>query len=115
MKYPALIPISTLVAMGCLLTSFSCAGEPAREVQIKIENHRFIPSRIEIPADAKVKLIIDNLDDSKEEFDSYDLNREAVVKGKSSTSFYIGPLSPGEYEFEGEFNPKTAQGKVIVK
>jgi hypothetical protein len=28
---------------------------------------------------------------------------------------FIGPLSPGEYPFFGEFNPTTALGTIIVK
>jgi len=28
---------------------------------------------------------------------------------------FIGPLTPGEYPFFGEFNPRTAQGKVVAQ
>jgi hypothetical protein len=84
-------------------------------VEIEIRDHLFFPPEIEIPADTKVKLIVKNLDPTPEEFESYELNREKVISGNSQTVIFIGPLPPGEYPFFGEFNPKTAQGKVLVK
>jgi hypothetical protein len=62
-----------------------------------------------------VQFIIENLDDTPEEFESYDLNREVLINANSKASFYIGPLSPGIYKFEGEFSPETAQGIVRVR
>jgi len=38
-----------------------------------------------------------------------------VIPGNTKTVVFIGPLQPGEYPFFGEFYPKTAQGKVVVK
>ena len=43
------------------------------------------------------------------------MNREKVIPAGSKGIIFIGPLHPGEYSFFGEFFPKTAQGKVIVK
>jgi hypothetical protein len=83
-------------------------------VEIKIQDHLFFPEVIEIPAHTKVKLLIDNLDPTAEEFESYELNREKVIPGNRKGAIFIGPLPPGEYPFFGEFYPKTAQGKVLV-
>ncbi len=84
-------------------------------VEIEIRDHLFYPDVVEIPANTKVKLLIRNLDPTPEEFESYELNREKVVAGNSETVVFIGPLPAGEYPFFGEFFPKTAQGKVVVK
>jgi len=84
-------------------------------IEIEIRNHLFYPSEISIPADTKVKLLIINQDPTAEEFESYELNREKVIPGNSKGVVFIGPLPTGEYPFFGEFFPKTAQGKVIVK
>lgn len=89
------------------------AGTPV--IDIEIRNHLFIPSEIIIPANTKVKLVIHNHDDTDEEFESYELNREKVIIGQRKGIIFIGPLPVGEYPFFGEFFPKTAQGKVIVK
>ena len=48
-----------------------------------------------------------------EEFESHSLHREKIIPGGAERSISIGPLEPGSYEFFGEFNPRTAQGRVI--
>ena len=104
-----------LIGIFMLLNLANLCYGAANDVQISIKNGRFSPAEIEIPADTKVKLTVVNLDDTPEEFESYDLNREVLIKANSKASFYIGPLSPGVYKFEGEFSPETAQGIVRVK
>ncbi len=99
--------------VGSLLISKGLIAAPIVEIQIK--DHLFFPSEIKIPADTKIKLLVSNDDDSAEEFESYELNREKVIAGKSKAVIFIGPLPAGEYPFFGEFYPKTAQGKVIVE
>jgi len=80
-----------------------------------IKDHLFQPAEITIPAGKKVKLIVDNQDATAEEFESHSLNREKIIAGKSKATIYIGPLKPGRYTFEGEFNSKTAQGAIIAQ
>jgi hypothetical protein len=104
-----------LISIFLLLNLANIAYGASNDIQISIKNGRFLPSEIDVPADTKVKLTIENLDDTPEEFESYDLNREVLIKANSKASFYIGPLSPGVYKFEGEFSPETAQGVVRVK
>ena len=82
--------------------------------QLKISNHLFYPDTIEVPAGVRFKLLIDNQDATPEEFESFELNREKVIMGQSKTSVFIGPLKAGTYPFFGEFNPETAQGKIIA-
>lgn len=84
------------------------------EFKLTIKNNLFYPTEMQVPADVKFRLIIDNQDDEPEEFDSFDLNREKVIFGKRSATIYIGPLKPGEYHYFGEYNPNTARGKIIV-
>lgn len=100
-----------LIAM--LLPAVSFAEDGVYSLIIK--DHRFEPAEITIPAGKKIKLQIDNQDATPEEFESHSLNREKVIKGKSKATINIGPLKPGSYKFEGEFNPKTAQGVIIAQ
>jgi hypothetical protein len=104
-----------LISFFLLVNLANLSYATTSDVYISIKKGRFSPSEINIPADTKVKLTIENFDDTPEEFESYDLNREVLIKANSKTSFYIGPLSPGVYKFEGEFSPETAQGVVRVK
>jgi hypothetical protein len=92
---------------------YTLAAPPV--VEIEIRDHLFFPSEVVIPANTKIKLMINNLDPTPEEFESYELNREKVINGHSKTAIFIGPLPVGEYPFFGEFYPKTAQGKVVVR
>ena len=107
--------MSKLILIIALLFSSSLAAAPVAEYKLTIRDHRFVPAEITIPAKTKVKLIIINEDASPEEFESHELNREKIVTGKGRITVFLGPLKPGRYPFFGEFNPKTAQGVLIVK
>ena len=94
--------------------AFPATVSAQKEQKILIKDHRFDPAEIQIPPAVKVKLVIENQDVSAEEFESYDLNREKVITGKSKAIVFIGPLKPGEYKFFGEFHQDTAQGVIRV-
>ncbi|NCP63417.1 MAG: cupredoxin domain-containing protein [Paraglaciecola sp.] len=102
------------VVLLLIMSLFSSSLLALSEFHLELKDHLFYPSSVTIPAGQKVKLIIHNLDDTPEEFDSFSLNREKVVFAQSTTHIYIGPLKPGEYEFYGRYNPNTARGKVVV-
>ncbi len=101
------------IIFGALLCTLPAAA--VEVIQMKIKGHVFEPAEISIPANTKVKLHIHNQDASPEEFESHSMHREKLIPGGSKRIIYIGPLDAGSYEFFGEFNPKTAQGRVIVK
>jgi hypothetical protein len=100
---------------GFLLLACSVVFSATPAFEIEIRDHLFVPAELTVPAGKKIKLIVYNRDPTPEEFESYELNREKVIMGSSKVIIFIGPLKPGEYPFFGEFNPKTAQGKVIAK
>ncbi len=107
---------ATLAALlGALLFSAVCAAAEVPEYTLEIRDHLFFPTRLVIPRNQKVKLIVVNRDETPEEFESYELNREKVIMGKRQAILFIGPLPPGEYPFFGEFHPKTALGSVVVE
>ena len=96
-----------------LFTGTVFADDP--EFTIVIHDHTFEPAELTIPADTKVKLLIENKDSTVEEFESYELAREKIIPGNSATSLYIGPLKAGRYPFFGDFNQSTAKGVVIAQ
>ncbi|GAB3288443.1 hypothetical protein GCM10027297_33880 [Parahaliea aestuarii] len=87
----------------------------APEFELVIRDHLFEPSELTVPANTRVKLVVRNEDPTPEEFESYELNREKVILGGRKAVIFIGPLTPGTYPFFGEFNPLTAQGRVIAE
>jgi len=108
----ALRPV--VVALGLLFaTTLAQAQTPV--VELVIRGHLFYPAEVEVPAHTKVKLLVINEDPTPEEFESYELNREKVILGKSRAVIFIGPLAPGEYPFFGEFNMSTALGTIIAR
>ncbi|MGZ5102459.1 MAG: cupredoxin domain-containing protein [Usitatibacter sp.] len=96
-----------------LASAAFAAGEP--EFNLVIENHKFAPDRLEVPAGKKVKLLVENKDATPEEFESGQLKIEKVIPGKTKGTIFVGPLKPGEYPFAGEFNEKTAHGVIVAK
>jgi len=87
----------------------------ASSFEINIKDHRFSPAELKVPTGQKIKLVVRNLDSTPEEFESHSLNREKVILANASATIYIGPLSPGRYEFVGEFNEKTARGVIVAE
>ena len=103
-----------LAIASCLLISLP-ASAADDEYKLVIQDHKFQPAEVVVPAGKKVKLVIENRDATPEEFESHALNREKVIAGKATATIFIGPLKPGRYPFVGEYNEKTAQGVVVVE
>lgn len=109
-------PIRALLPAALLaLAAGAASAEGPAEFTITIKDHTFEPAELVVPAGQKIKLKVVNADPTPEEFESHELNREKVIPGKATAMIFVGPLKAGEYPFFGEFNPKTAQGKLIVK
>ena len=89
------------------------AADP--EMSLIIQDHRFTPTELRVPAGKKIRLVIENRDATSEEFESKSLGREKLIAGKSKATVTIGPLKPGSYSFIGEFHEATARGVVIVE
>lgn len=102
-------------ALAVLIALSALGAFAADDIAVTIENHRFTPARIEIPAGQKVRLMVENKDSTPEEFDSSDLRIEKVIPGKAKSPIFVGPLKAGEYKFMGEFNASTAQGVIVAK
>ena len=109
----AFIPV-TLIALGAALFAPDILAADDT-FTLNIKDHRFDPAQLEVPAGKKLKLVVNNLDPTPEEFESKDLKREKVIAGKSQATISIGPLKPGTYKFVGEFHEGTAQGQIVAK
>jgi hypothetical protein len=105
---------NALLALASVLLAATTHAEMP-EFKLTIEQHRFAPDELLVPAGQKFRLVVENRDGTPEEFESYDLNREKVVAARSSIVVFLGPLKPGSYEFFGDFNPKLARGRIVAK
>ena len=111
----AMLPAVAIAAAIVFAGPAPSRAAETSEFVIIIKDHRFEPAELTVPAGQRVKLVIDNRDSTPEEFESLDLRREKIVPGGTKASVWIGPLPPGTYGFFGEFNQKSAQGKLIAK
>ena len=96
-----------------IITTTTFAAD--QEFYLKIKNHKFIPEILQVPAKKKFKLIVENLDDTVEEFESYDLKKEKIISAGKKITLIIAPLEKGEYGFVGEFHAESARGKLIAQ
>lgn len=113
MSFQKIIIIITLLIGANFFASFAKADEG--NYKITIQDHRFSPTELVIPANQKVKVIVENLDSTPEEFESFQLNREKVVSGGGKITIFIGPLKSGSYKYFGDFHKDIAQGVILVK
>ena len=106
-------PLAILALLSLLAASAAAYATVPASAHLTIKDRMFTVRELALPADTKVKLVVENQDDIPAEFESYDLSREVVVPGHSSIVVFIGPLSPGRYNFFNDFN-HAAQGWVVV-
>ena len=107
--------IISLVFISCLagFASFCLAEEEVYKLTIK--EHKFSPEELVVPAGKKIKISVENLDPTPEEFESYDLNREKIVAANGKIILFVGPLKSGLYKYFGDFHLQTAQGRIVAK
>jgi hypothetical protein len=98
------------LAIGAALPA--AAEEPAR-IEVTLKGHRFEPSEIHVPTGKPTVLVVTNLDDTAEEFDSSALKVEKVIAAGHNATIRLRPLGPGRFPFMGEFHPDTATGVVV--
>lgn len=110
--------LKKLSLSGLTLAALIFAAAPALAddtLSIKIENHKFTPTELHVPANKRISVYVENADATPEEFESTPLKVEKVIPGKSKALVRMGPLPPGRYDFIGEFHMDTAKGTVIAE
>jgi len=108
-----LLPLAPFAALGLAALALASARAEAPETTVKLvlENHRFTPATVEVPAGQRIHVELVNHDGAAEEFDSDDLHAEKDVAPHGKAVFTVGPLAPGTYHFMGELHAATASGE----
>jgi len=73
------------------------------------------PALIEVPADTRFKIEVENEGSDPVEFESSDLHVEKVLAGGAKSYVVINGLKPGTYIFFDDFHPDTGKVHVVVK
>ena len=87
----------------------------ADDIPLTIENNRFQPEEIKVRAGEGFVLVITNKDKKAEEFESKDLRIEKVIPSGKTVRLKMPALKAGTYGFVGEYNEKTAKGRIIAE
>ena len=106
--------LATLIVGLAVLALPALAEEPF-SVSLTLQNHRFDPPEIHVPAGKHIVIHLKNSDPMSEEFDSTALKVEKVFAGNSEGVIRVSPLDPGRYDFMGEYHADTAKGVVIAE
>src|ERR1700751_3296171 len=72
-------------------------------VQLTLQNHRFQPDHVTVPAGERFRIELTNRDDTVDEFESYDMKFEKIVVPGGHISVFAGPLHPGTYKFFDDY------------
>jgi len=114
-RWSPLLPVA-LAVLGFGLAAGSPRALAAElAVEISIKDHKFQPATLNVPAGTPIKLTVRNLDDTAEEFESYELKFEKVIAGKQTAVVRLKPLERGTYSFFGEYHADTATGELIAE
>ena len=111
------VPLALSAAVLCASLAFdaSAQAEQVLDITISIKDHKFAPATLNVPAGTPIKLTVNNLDPTAEEFESYHLQFEKVIAGNQSAVIRLKPLSKGTYNFFGDYHQDTAQGEVVAE
>jgi plastocyanin len=108
--------IMASVVMGSAIMAGTAAlPVAAQEITVTIKNNRFDPTEIRVPAGKRVTIYVVNDDATPEEFESTSMKVEKIIPGKTKGLVRIGPLTPGRYDFFGDFHQDTAKGVVVAE
>ncbi len=108
-----------LLTMVILSIALSVAGASAAdtppELALTLDQHRFSPEELRVKANAPFVLVITNKDKEDEEFEMSSLRIEKIVPGGKTLQLKMPALKPGTYQFIGDFNEKTAKGRIVAE
>jgi len=108
-----------LLNMVILSIALSVAGASAAdtppELALTLDQHRFSPEELRVKANAPFVLVITNKDKEDEEFEMSSLRIEKIIPGGKTLQLKMPALKPGTYQFIGDFNEKTAKGRIVAE
>ena len=106
------LPILMFACVAVFVLPARAEGTP--EFHLVLQDHKFEPATLKVPANTKFKVLVTNRNPMPSEFESADFNREKIVLPNSTITVFIGPLAKGTYKFFDDFNQATT-GVLIVE
>ncbi|HJR13819.1 MAG TPA: cupredoxin domain-containing protein [Rhodanobacteraceae bacterium] len=112
MRASSWFPVLVFACAAALALPVHAEGTP--EFHLVLQNHKFEPASLKVPAHTKFKVLVTNRNPTPSEFESADFNREKIVLPNSTIAVFIGPLDKGTYKFFDDFNQATT-GVLVVE
>lgn len=111
-----LTPLWRFVCLSfCALFAAHAYAQQPLVFEITSNDGKLTPSRIEVPAERKIKLILINAGKGALEFEHPDLRIEKVLAPGARSFVVIHKLRAGRYRFIDEYHPQTAYCDIIAK
>jgi Cupredoxin-like domain len=109
-------PFSGILIAWCVcfaVPAAQAADEPVFEIELK--DGVITPSRLEVPAKTRFKIIVKNTGKIPAEFESAELRKEVVVPAGNTATMIIRTLDAGEYKFFDDFQIGAPPAVLIAK
>lgn len=103
-----------ILAGATLLAAPSYGSYKDDDYEIDVNNKGFETLRIEVPANTRIKIEVDNESDNIVDFYIADLDIQQSVPSQTEREFWVDGFAPGEYRFENLMN-STMQGTLVAK
>lgn len=97
------------------MASLPASADDMPTIQLLMKDGRLFPETLEVPANTKFRLQIQNEGPGAAEFESIELRKETVLAPGVTRALVFHPMKPGTYKFFDDFHPETAQGKIVAK
>jgi len=104
-----------LIGMVCALATVGTFAADILSFKLDMQDGKFMPPRIEVPAGQRIKIEIRNIGTTAAEFESVELRKEKVLAPGAQSFVVIAPLRPGEYKFFDDFHLNMPQGVIVAK
>lgn len=102
-----------------LLAALAVAGAAAAQdlpaFEIVMQDGRFTPERLEVPAGRRLKLVLKNEGRGPAEFENLGMHVEKVLAPGASSFVVLHGLKPGEHRFVDEFRPDGGALTIVAK
>ena len=108
--------VSPLLVLAALSPpDIAHAAEAMPVFSIKALGGILEPAMIEVPADTRFKIEIENEGNDPIEIENTELHLEKVLAGGAKSYVVVNALKPGTYIFFDDFHPDTGKVHVVVK
>jgi hypothetical protein len=105
--------LNIVILSIALSVAGASAADTPPELALTLDQHRFSPEELRVKANAPFVLVIINKDKEDEEFEMSSLRIEKIIPGGKTLQLKMPALKPGTYQFIGDFNEKTAKGRIV--